>query len=238
MLIRRLNDLGIEEFRKQLAEIRSGNRKDFDGAFLTDENTSVEIVPKVDLQMKVYEDKAEIAKMLVEKLNLGHKRALYYDIGLWTWLSGFFFDLVCPISKGGDRSVGADARYILAEPKNWTRYYRHLLASSARILCELGDLAKPFLASPIHIWGDFHEQLMAYQGIATNKALIGTAYRLYWDENAQRLKRGSGSKGPGSPRRFSDVVGQFELTYDLNAMESKDIIELFPDREFNKWKSN
>lgn len=236
MFIRKLNNDGIEEFRKQLGQFRIGARKNLDTQFLTNDVTSSTFNLNIEVEFKNFVSKEHISDYLAARLNLRENRHLYYDVGLWTWLSVFYFDLVCPEKSLGVRSVKAEARYILADAKNWVRYYRHLLACSARLYCELGELAKPFLMSPIHIWGDFHEQLTAYQSIATNSALIGTAKKLYWDENAKKLKRGAGSKGPGSPRRFSDIVGQFELTYDLNAMQSKDIVELFPQNEFSKWQ--
>ena len=68
--------------------------------------------------------------------------------------------------------------------------------------------------------------------------MIQTASTLYWDIKELKLKKGSGSKGAGSPRRFSDIIGQFELTFDLNAMNSPDIISLLPEREFNRWESS
>lgn len=234
MYIKRLNDDGITEFRNQLQELRSGTRFQLDISFLNDEKLVSNFEEEVEIEKIRFSNKNQISKYLVDKLYLNNNKHLYYDIGLWTYLSVFYFYLLCPVDRNGNTNVKADARYILADPKNWTRYYRHLLACPSRLLCELDNLSESFLASPIHIWGDFHEQLTAYQDIATNKPLIETANVLYWDNKALQLKKGSGSKGAGSPRRFSDIVGQFELTYDLNVMKSPDILTLFPN-EFNRW---
>jgi len=230
MYINRLNADGISEFHSQIQELRSGTRARLDISFLNDLKFLSGFEREIEIERINFRNKLEISEYLVNKLSLAENKYLYYDIGLWTYLSVFYFYLLCPV----DKNVKADARYILADPKNWTRYYRHLLACPARLYCELKDLSKAFLASPIHIWGDFHEQLTAYQDIATNKPLIETANALYWDNASLQLKKGAGSKGAGSPRRFSDIVGQFELTYDLNVMGSPDILTLFP-QEFNKW---
>lgn len=234
MYINRLNDNGIIEFRNQLQELRLGTRHQLETSFLNDEKFISPFEEEIEIENIEFANKNDISTYLVDKLSLNNNKQLYYDVGLWTYLSVFYFHLLCPSDKSGNINIKADARYILADPKNWTRYYRHLLACPARLLCELGNLSDSFLASPIHIWGDFHEQLTAYQDIATNKPLIETANVLYWDTSALRLKKGAGSKGGGSPRRFSDIVGQFELTYDLNVMKSPDILTLFPS-EFNRW---
>ena len=234
MYLNSFNIEGINEFRTQIQEIKSGSRSKIDLTILSNEKLVIPFATEIEIEKLDFGNKREISKYLSEKLKLKNNKSLYYDIGLWTWLSVFYFDLLCPTDKNGNINVKAEARYILADPRNWTRYYRHLLACPARLYCELEDLSQAFLESPIHIWGDFHEQLTAYQSIATNKSLIKTANVLYWDYSNGRLKKGSGSKGAGSPRRFSDVVGQFELTFDLNAMGSPDILTLFPS-EFKKW---
>jgi hypothetical protein len=237
MFIRTLNEAGINEFRNQMLEIKSRTRTEFDNSFLFDKNYSESFNEEVEIEYSPFTNKKEISEYLSIKLQLENRKELYYNIGLWTWLSAFYFHLVCPKGNKGIHNIKAEARYILADPKNWRRYYRHLLACPARLYCELGELAQAFLASEIHIWGDFHEQLTAYQEIATNKPLIKAANILYWDPVAKKLKKGAGSKGVGTPRRFSDIVGQFELTYDLNAMVGEQILQLFPEREFKKWTS-
>lgn len=235
MQIRRLNEAGVLEFRNQLAEIRSGSRSELDHSLISGKDFSEEFYLTVEIEQKEFSNKKDLSAYLVDILNLRNNRFLYYDVGMWTWLSVVYFDLLCPKNAQGKYNVKADARYILADPKNWRRYYRHLLACPARIYCELGEVATPFLSSQIHIWGEFHEQLSAYQDIATNKPLMESANALYWDPMTLKLKKGSGSKGPGTPRRFSDLVGQFELTFDLNVMPSNNFLNILPGREFGRW---
>jgi hypothetical protein len=235
MQIRVLNEIGILEFENQIAEIRQQRRDSIDPLLLTDNTFSGDFEKEIHIDLINFNTKKEISRYLSEKIDLKNNKHLYYNIYLWSWLSVAYFDLVCPRPGTKPRKVNETAKYILREPKNWRRYYRHLLACPARLYCELGDLSDAFLSSPIHIWGDFHEQLTAYQSIATNRPLIETASKLYWDSSTQKLKKGSGSKGAGTPRRFSDLVGQLELTFDLNAMLSDDLYGLLPQSEFNRW---
>jgi hypothetical protein len=237
MIIKCFNEKGIDEFRRQLNEIKIGLRKDLDRNILANEELIFSYKENIEIELSEFVTKKDISVYLSNKLNLALNKSLYYDSNLWSWLTAFYFEVVCPKNSSGNRKINEEAKYILTDPKNWRRYYRHLLACSAKLHCELGELANPFLASPIHIWGDFHEQLTAYQSIATNKPLIQAAGDLYWDSKQGKLKKGSGSKGAGTPRRFSDIVGQFELTYDLNAMPSEDILGLFPDFEFKKFNT-
>lgn len=235
MLVRILNEKGIDEFLKQLNEIRGGTRQNLDSSFLTDKGLTDSFENEIDIQNEIYPTKQELIKYLCERLDLKNNKSLYYHRGLWSWLAAFYFNSLTSTDKEGKRKLNEDAKYILMEPKNWRRYYRHLLASFARIYCELDDLAAPFLSYPIPIWSDLHEQLFAYQQIATNRPLIAAANKLYWDESISKIKKGAGSSGAGTPRRFSAIVGQFEITFDLNAMSKENILSLFPQQEFSKW---
>lgn len=234
MKVRTLNEDGINEFLNQLQEIKVGDRQSLNIQTLNEKKFSEVFESDIDVDHSEFKNKYEIIKYLCDVLDLKNNKDLYYHRGLWSWLGAFYFDQLTSV-KDGRRKVNENAKYVLVEPKNWRRYYRHLLASFARVYCELGDLAMPFLSYPIPIWSDLHEQLLAYQQIATNKPLIAAANKLYWDYSTLKIKKGAGSSGAGTPRRFSAIVGQFELTYDLNAMDFTDILSLFPSREFNKW---
>lgn len=235
MLIRILNKKGIDEFITQLNEIRMGSRQDISSDLLINKEFTSSFENDVEIEEKIFPTKQEIIEYLCNKLELRNNKHLYYHQGLWSWLSVFYFKNLTAVTNGR-RKVNEDAKYVLMEPKNWRRYYRHLLASFARIYCELDSLSIPYLSYPVPIWSDLHEQLFAYQQIATNKPLIAAANKLYWDEKNSKIKKGAGSSGAGTPRRFSAIVGQFELTFDLNAMNEVNILSLFPQHEFKKWE--
>lgn len=236
MTIRILTNDGINEFLTQLHEIRTGARQELSPELLTNNKFTSSFESDIEIENNTFKNKQEIIQYICDKLQLKSNKHLYYHRGLWSWLAAFYFKSLTSI-KDGKPKVNEDAKYILMEPKNWRRYYRHLLASFARVYCELDTLATPYLSYPIPIWSDLHEQLFAYQQIATNKPLIEAANKLYWDEKNSKIKKGAGSSGAGTPRRFSSIVGQFELTFDLNAMSSQDILSIFPEQEFKKWES-
>lgn len=233
--IRTLNAEGIKMFSAHLNRIRfNGLNTSIDPLILENSNYSDEIENDyfVDNQIS-FETKYSFAKYICEKIDLTKNRHYYYNVGLWSWLSAFYFNQVCPL-ESEVRKPGQDARHILHEPKDYKAYYRHLLAGPARIYTELGEDGRIFLAGELSKRGDLTEQLQAYQNIAFNRGIIQAADLLYWDEVKKKLKKGSGSKGAGSPRRFVAIIGQFELTYDLTSLDGKNILELFPS-EFKKW---
>lgn len=100
----------------------------------------------------------------------------------------------------------------------------------------LGPLSKIYLSGKIHEFGEHFEQLASQQKFAANEGVVEAATILYWDDVKQQIKTNArDKKGPGIIRRFtSDVLNQFDLTFDLNSMEGSEIVDLLP-HEFNKW---
>lgn len=80
-------------------------------------------------------------------------------------------------------------------------------------------------------------QLAARQELITNPAVIEAATALYIDSKSEQPKKGSGGQATGSPRRLADVLNQFDITWDLYAMNSEKILEMLP-KEFDRFKSD
>lgn len=234
-LARQFNDDGIKYFKKFLYDAKfNDDNSDFPREILLDENYTESIAEELCITDITFITKHDAGKYFTDVLKLRENKSLYYNQKLWTWLSAFYFDQVCPLENDGKRKIGQEARYVLQNPKNYLTYYRHLLSGPARIYSELNDQGRIFLTGEISKRGDLIEQLQAYQNIAMNKGIIEAADRLYWDDSENKLKKGAGSKGPGTPRRFVSIIGQFEYTYDLNSMPGQNILTLFP-KEFQRW---
>lgn len=158
------------------------------------------------------------------------------DIGLWAWLTILYFDQVCPVNAKGYRKVGEQARYIPV-PGDYRKYYRHLLSGPYfvyRAHHERPERSLVVLAAPLHKPGEVAEQLLAGQERLTNHAVLDTASLLYMEK--EKLRRGAGGKGPGSVRRFVDILNQLDLTYDLYSLSKEDLVNLLPD-EFDRYLS-
>lgn len=116
-----------------------------------------------------------------------------------------------------------------------------MLAAPYRLLQLHGANARVFLYGPLPEHGDFSEQLASRMQIISNRALIEAVDKLYFDtgsEGAGRPKRGALTRTrAGNLRRLVTVIQQFDLTYDLYAMNSSQILNLLP-KEFASWKAS
>lgn len=232
--IRFFNDEGIAEFERVVGEIRNGNLKRIPESLITDDQFSETAEPLINIESIPNTEKSVLVPYLVGALNLRSNKGLYFNRGLWTWLSAFYFENVCPADGRGVRKVNESAFYILKDPKNHQKYYRHLLAYPCRLYSELGELSKMFLIGTFQKRGEITEQFGAYQEIALNKGILEAATLMYWDEQNGKLKKGAAGKGAGSARRLVRIIRQYQLTYDLNSMSGKEIADLMPS-EFSKW---
>lgn len=233
--LRIFNEAGFAEFERLISEIRAGNLKSVPDELLFSEIYSEIYEPIINIERVDHKNKNELVPYLVEKLNLKASKFLYFNKGLWSWLSAFYFDNICPADSNGKRKVNEAAFYILNDPKNYTKYYRHLLAYPCRLYSELDDSSKIFLIGTFQKRGEITEQFGAYQEIALNKGILDAANILYWDDSTKNLKRGAAGKGAGSARRLVRIIRQYQMTYDLNSMKGDEIAGLLPD-EFAKWR--
>ncbi len=235
--IKSFNDAGLNEFERILSELRNGSIKSIPENLLFSEEYTQPLEPVVNIEGVDYKNKNELVPYLVQQLQLKNNKHLYFNKGLWSWLAAFYFDNICPVDGNGKRKINETAFYILREPKNYTKYYRHLLAYPSRVYSELDDASKIFLIGNFSKRGEITEQFGAYQEIALNKGILDAANLLYWDDSVSNVKRGAAGKGAGSARRLVRIIRQYQLTYDLNSMNGNEIVNLLPT-EFSRWLSN
>ena len=154
--------------------------------------------------------------------------------GLWTWLAiAWSEDL---LRKKGD-PVGQMARWVLN--LDWNRYYRHLLAGPYFVYKAHADdpnRALALLCNPnLATIGEVYEQVCGTKDMIRFPGVVGAATSLYYDPKTDSLKPSSAAKSYGSARRFTSVLNQFQLTYDIYGMSSDQILDLLPS-EFDKFK--
>jgi hypothetical protein len=237
--IRELNEAGIEKFKDFLIVMRETGESETSLPELLSDETYTRLLPnKIEIEQGSFSTKYEIAEYLHEKVSRISPDKKYRNIGMWTWLAVFYFDVLCPADSEGNRKIGADSRYIL-NGEEWDRIFRHLLAGPVMIYDLHGENSIILLYNPVDETGDFLAQLMGRQEIGTNKGVIEAAKILYWDPVKKRPKRSSSPQEhkPGTLRRFVDVLQQFDLTYDLYSISGEELIQLLPG-EFKKWTSS
>ena len=240
MKIRNLTDKGIERFRDYLAELRQGSKTPPPLDLLEDSEFSTPFKGDLEVEPRTFRTRLDLAQYLDQALDGIFNGSLQDDVQLWSWLSLYFFDQVCPVGENGLRKPGRDCRHIL-EP-GYPNGHRHLLAGPYLVYSVYGlgqPLSRLLLWTPLHLESQFHNELAGRQTLITNRGLLDAADRLYFNESDSKPKRGALIKknAPGTLLRFVDVVQQLDLTYDLYSMSGEEIIALLPP-EFDKWKDS
>jgi hypothetical protein len=236
--LRILTDKGIERFREYLADLRQGATAAPPADLLEAPDFSACFKWEAEIERRTFGTRLQLAQYLAEVLNGAADDGLENEVGLWSWLSLFYFDQVCPVEENGLRKPGRDYRHIL-EP-GYPNGHRHLLAGAWLVYSVYGlgeKLARLLLWTPLHLESKFHHQLAGRQTLITNNSILDAADKMYFYESESRPKRGAliEKNSPGTLLRFIDVVQQLDLTYDLYSMSGEEILALLPP-EFDKWK--
>lgn len=235
-LVRKFTDAGIGRFEEYLRRLNAGETIEPPSHLLVDPDTSEPMLGTAKIETQTFTSKRAVASYLMNRLSNLDKNEVDNNAGLWSWLSLYFFDQVCPADGNGKRKPGELVRHVLST--NAQKYYRHLLAGPYRLLQVHGHNARIFLHGEVPVHGDFSEQLASRMQFVSNRALIEVVDRLYYDPHSDgegRPKRGALTRTrPGNVRRFVSVMQQFELTYDMYAMTADQIMQLLP-KEFEKW---
>lgn len=233
--LRILNDKGIARYRDYLDELRSGSERKPPLELLADPWCSARVPLEVSIEAKAFQNKLAIGKYLNEVLRLLPHSQTERQVGLWSWLSLFFFDDVCPVNKYGRRAPGPHYRCIL--DLDFRRFNRHLLFGPYNAYKLHGDNAALLLYGPIHQTNRSFIELATRQGLFTNRGIIDAATILYYDPKTGRSKRGAmtNEHKPGTMLRFIDVIQQLDLTHDLFSMKGRDVVALLPE-EFTPWR--
>jgi hypothetical protein len=241
--VRRFTEHGIREFEAMLVNFRAAKKIDeeelyklvFSDLYTTPFDDAAPITLEAD------NNKYTIAKSISESLKLDENKELDKDKGLWTWFSALMLVRLVPTDKKtGEAKFSNDNALYLYDPA-WNRYYRHLVAFPCLVYSSLGDKGRIFLRGSINERGEIVEQLASVQDVQRNPGVIEAITILYYDPTKDDVMKGAASKPNeernlgGQARRLREVLKQFALTYDLNAMNGTQIVELLP-REFDRWK--
>ncbi|MCW9046952.1 MAG: hypothetical protein OQK46_02645 [Gammaproteobacteria bacterium] len=237
MEIMRFNSEGIKRFGQYLDSLTTDMPESFPELLLT-EDQYIEVVGSDSSKLDNIDltDKLKAAAVLNEIVEETEQDSAERDAGLWTWVSCYLFKTLCSKDKSGRYKPGQRAKW-LAEPGNHQRYYRHYLASIWLIYRAHQDepeRTRALLSGPVNTPGDIFEQIASRIELVRNPQIMSLTRLLYWDDEKQTKKRGSGGKGPGSPRRFADILSQYERTWDLFSVSVDELAGLLPD-EFSKF---
>jgi len=238
MRLRRFTENGSRRFEDFLDLLSDDPPPSVPRKLLKNDDATEVIEPAVELDESIiFESRLKCAEYLHNNLQVLGMHGVDSDVGMWSWLALFYFDQLCPEHPDGSRSPGKRSRWVLVG-ENHRLYYRHLLAGPYRIYrahASSPEDAFVVLRGPLNIPGELVEQLSSSNRFVSNVGILGAARSLYVNDRGG-VKRGAASKGPGSARRLVEVLNQFDLTYDLYAMNQKDLLGLLPE-EFDRFKN-
>ncbi|MBV6397606.1 MAG: hypothetical protein HFACDABA_03220 [Anaerolineales bacterium] len=236
MKLGRFTSPGVERFNQFLDELKNNPSAEFPHDLLSFPGYFETIDDETEIMPYKFKTRWDVAKYLNSLVNSSGLTDVERDAPFWVALTAYYFDVLCPADKAGERKVLKRARYV-PETQNWRRYYRHLLLGPYlvyRAHLDNPERAIAFLCKPPHVFTDVDEQILAYQEFVTNKAVVELTTRLYYNPKTKDLKYGAQAKGPGSPRRLVTILDQFSLTWDLYSASAEEIMALLPN-EFGKF---
>jgi hypothetical protein len=236
MKLRELNGKGLAEASRILDAIRSGEETAIPDSFLENDEFSNALDPSIAKPRKgELATRWQLGLWLFRQLNDAvSERDLYNRPGMWSWLSFYLFDIICPLREGA-RDVAEDAKYLLSKG-DYRKAYRHLVAGPyymIRAYIDTPAIVRAPLNNPPDSPGDLYEQLAARKQIVTSAAAMSLANTMYWRKEGG-VKRGAAGAGAGSARRFATVLMQYDVTYDLFAISEEQLRALLP-REFDRF---
>jgi len=238
MKLHRFNDEGIKRFSHFLDSLETDPASAVPIELLADEACVVPVPPRPEVLVRPFTNRLEAARELDGILAVVTGVEIERDVGLWAWLSLFYFDQLCPPDGRGNRKPMERARWIPAV-NDAQLYYRHYLAGAYRVYRAHRDnpnRAMILLHVAFPVVGHFWYQLASRQELVTNPAIMDAATELYLGQGGTKAKRGATSeKTAGSVFRFAAVLNQFDPVWDLYAMKKEQILALLPG-EFDRFR--
>jgi len=238
MKLRRFNATGVSAFANYRAALVTDPTLTPPRELLEDDTQTEQLGVAVEVVPRSFATRLEAGVFLNDLIKQANVAQPERDKGLWSWLTLFFFDEVCPMDGHGKRAPQDEAR-LIAQVDNFQRFYRHLLLGPFLVVRAHEDnpaRAMAFLCNPLWKPGEIAEQLASRKELVTNQAVAELATQLYYDPAKQTFRRGAGSSVKGAARRLAALLNQLDLTWYLYGMSGQDILRLLP-KEFDRFRS-
>lgn len=222
---------GVERFRGYLHSLSLDPEKRPPKEMLFDPLSSEPLEGEPQIEERLFPSRLDAARYLCRALERTDPPLVAWNVGLWSWLSLFYFDQVCPPDAAGLRRPGSDYRFIPGEYR-----FRHLLAGPYHVYLLHDRKARLLLSSPVHVETRFYGGLAERQYMISNTTIVEAASILYYDDTKGRPKPHAQIRGrPGTLPRFIRVIQQLDVTYDLYGLTTPQFLSLLPP-EFDEWK--
>ncbi len=235
-ILRRFNDAGIAEFVRRIQVLRAGGAAEIDDAFVNDGRLTEPIVPQVQLERPAFETKRDAGAYLSERTRAARSTYGDDDRGLWTWLSAWHWDAVCPVREEGRRKVLNPYHYIygFGHAQNAKKH----LVRAAVSLWEAWPNNKLLLDSPPWTLNQIVQDITTRMLLSRLRGIGDLVDMLYRDPVSGKQKAGvvdARTVRPGDLRhRLPARIRQLEVTHDLTNLTAEQLLNLLGD-EFRQW---
>ena len=231
MRLRQFNKAGIEAFGKFLASCREDPKESVPTDLIESDEHTILVPNEIEVEPRNFSSRRAAADYFHNVLSPLSADAVRKDAGMWTWLSLFYFDQICPIFNG-NRTVRNDYTYIYM-PDESRYYYRHLLFIAWRVKHVAPEHNRLFLDSSLVTLDKMTTEVFKSLYLTRIPCLFELLDRLYWDSANGRPARGIVSPGKVSAgdliHRFPTRIRQLEKTYDLQTLDANQLLEILGD---------
>jgi hypothetical protein len=227
VILRQFREEGIQAFREFLTACREKPTLPIPLELLENDQLTQVIEPRIEIEATRLVQKADAATYLSKLLVKLPDPQVAENAGLWSWLTLFYFNEVCP-TRNGRRSVKNDYHYVF-EPKNSRHFYRHLLFISWRVLKVAPTHHRLFLTSSISTLDKVTTEVMKRLYITRIPCIFEVLDRLYWNDARGKARPGVVGQQvrPGDlTHRFPLRIRQLERTFDLLSLTADQLLEL------------
>ncbi len=239
MRLRTFNESGIRAFRTFLRKARQDPTTPAPSHIVEDETLTKVYVPAVEVEPRRFGSRAEAADYFCRLFKQIPSHQVANDASLWTWLSSFFFDEVCPRQRGR-RKVMNDYCYIY-EPRNPHNSYRHRLYIAWRIITAAPQHNRLFLRAALPTLDQVTAEVFKRLYLTRIPCIFEILDRLYWDDSQGKARAGIVTRKNVKPgdliHRLPIRIQQLERTYDLMTLSADQLLDLLGE-EFRQYDSD
>jgi len=229
--LRAFNATGLSYFERRLGE------KDAEKKLSILDDAFSEALPYTRVfNVKQFETTREMAIAILASLG---ETALFEsldNIGLWSWLTFVLRHQLFKHKPDGTLRLGEYHRWYPSPAGDWQKGQRHLVRMPVFLYAMLGENSDHLLCNAPNTLPEIREQMTGQYDMIT-PAFQQLARELYFDGNTRKLKRGSGGKGAGSPRRLRTLRRQLGVTWQIEDLTLEQMLEKLPP-EFDRFRSS
>jgi hypothetical protein len=233
--LRRFNQAGTDEFVRRILALRAGEKVQIDDAFVTDAALTEVLRPEVEMERPAFKTKRDAGAYLSEKTREARRALGGDEAGLWTWLSAWHWDAVCPATRRNRGMVLHPVYYVFGHGGTRARR-QHLLAIATEVF-EKAPGCDCLLSGPADSLTRIVHEAVTRLPLMRLSAIYDLLNALYWDAKAMKVKRRAvGNKpSPGDLRsRLPARIQQLEMTHDLTELSADQLLVLLGE-EFQTW---